>query len=58
MYLKTTQDYKKSYSEKSHPIGSSVAEWVRPLTSTPPLFAEGSNPNRNFEFFHVRKLSR
>jgi hypothetical protein len=38
--------------------GASVAEWLRSLTSNHlPLTAVGSNPDRDFEFFHVRKLS-
>jgi hypothetical protein len=39
-------------------IGASVAEWLRSLNSNHlPLTAVGSNPDRDFEFFHVRKLS-
>jgi hypothetical protein len=39
--------------------GASVAEWLRSLTSKPlaPHLAVGSNPDRDFGFFHVRKLS-
>jgi hypothetical protein len=38
--------------------GASVAEWLRSLTSNHlPLTAVGSNPDRDFGFFHVRKLS-
>jgi hypothetical protein len=42
-----------------HYIGmkASVAEWLRSLTSNLlPLTAVGSNPGRDFGFFHVRKL--
>jgi hypothetical protein len=39
-------------------IGASVAEWLRSLTSNHlPLTPVGSNPERDFGFFHVRKLS-
>jgi hypothetical protein len=45
----------------NHPlndIGASVAEWLRSLTSNHlPITAVGSNPERGFGFFHVRKLS-
>jgi hypothetical protein len=38
--------------------GASVAEWLRLLTSNHLLLtAVGSNPYRDFGFFHVRKLS-
>jgi hypothetical protein len=38
--------------------GASVAEWLRSLTSNHlPLTAVGSNLDRDFGFFHVRKLS-
>jgi hypothetical protein len=38
--------------------GSSVAEWLRSLASNNlPLTAVGSNPDRDFGFFRVRKLS-
>jgi hypothetical protein len=39
-------------------MGASVAEWLKSLTSNNlPLTAVGSNPDRDFGFFHVRKLS-
>jgi hypothetical protein len=39
-------------------VGVSVAEWLRSLTSNHlPLTAVSSNPDRDFGFFHVRKLS-
>jgi hypothetical protein len=39
-------------------VGASVAEWLRSLTSNHlPLTAVGSNPDRDFGFFHERKLS-
>jgi hypothetical protein len=38
--------------------GATVAEWLRSLTSNHlPLTAVGSNPGRDFGFFHVMKLS-
>jgi hypothetical protein len=38
--------------------GASVAEWLRLLTSNHlPLTAVGSNPDRDFEFLDVRKIS-
>jgi hypothetical protein len=38
--------------------GASLAEWLKLLTSNYlPLTAVGSNPDRDFGFFHVRKLS-
>jgi hypothetical protein len=38
--------------------GASVAEWLRSLTLNHlPLTAVGSNPDRDFGFFHVGKLS-
>jgi hypothetical protein len=46
-----------NFSPKLH-VGASVAEWLRSLTSNHfPLTAVGSNPDRDFGFFHVRKLS-
>jgi hypothetical protein len=34
-----------------------MAEWLRSLTSNHlPLTAVGSNPDRDSEFFHVKKL--
>jgi hypothetical protein len=37
--------------------GASVAEWFTSLTSNHlPLTAVGSNPDRDFGFFYVRKL--
>jgi hypothetical protein len=34
-------------------LGASMAEWIRLLTSNHlTLTAVGSNPDRNFEFFH------
>jgi hypothetical protein len=39
-------------------FGASVAEWLRSLTSNLlPITAVGSNPDRDFGFFNVRKLS-
>jgi hypothetical protein len=39
-------------------LGASVAEWLRSLASNHlPLTAVGSNPDKDFGFFHVRKLS-
>jgi hypothetical protein len=38
--------------------GASMAKWLRLLTSNHlPLSTVGSNPDRDFGFFHVRKLS-
>jgi hypothetical protein len=43
---------------KKKAVGASVAEWLRFLTSNHlPLTAVGLNPDRDFGFFHVRKLS-
>jgi hypothetical protein len=39
-------------------LGLSVDEWLRSLISNHlPLTAVGSNPDRDFGFFHVMKLS-
>jgi hypothetical protein len=38
-------------------VGASMAEWLRSLTSNHlSLTAMGSNPDREFGLFHVRKL--
>jgi hypothetical protein len=52
-------DLSKAFDYVDHSIiGASVAEWLRSFTSNHlPLTAVGSNPDRDFGLFHVRKLS-
>jgi hypothetical protein len=39
-------------------LGASMAKWFRSLTLNHlPLTALGSNPNRDFGYFHVRNLA-